>query len=230
MVKRIRAALTRRNRSIITSYMSLRNLIGWLGILLPVFCIIGGYFIKEHMIQGSISSYYYTNMRDFFVGVMFLVGLFLITYHGYDRLDTITFIIIGVFSLCVAIFPCFKADFKDRIGIFNLLPKVSNVFHVISASAFFVLLAFTSLFLFTKHGEKPITREKKNRNIIYIICGIVMLVTMIALVLLNLFGKDWIGQYPVVLIAEIILLWAFGISWLTKGQTIFPDKHPRSQD
>ncbi|MEJ2664743.1 MAG: DUF998 domain-containing protein, partial [Spirochaetia bacterium] len=79
----------KKNRSIIISYIALRRLIGILGMLLPFICILGGLLFAALYVEPSISDYYYTNMRDFFVGLLFGVSLFLITYKGYELIDDI---------------------------------------------------------------------------------------------------------------------------------------------
>ncbi|MHC1705386.1 MAG: hypothetical protein AB9846_15880 [Tenuifilaceae bacterium] len=67
MFKKFFDYLNKGNNSIIISYKALRRLIGILGILLPVICIIGGFWFAKDPVQQSISLYYYTNMRDFLV-------------------------------------------------------------------------------------------------------------------------------------------------------------------
>ena len=53
---------SRQNRSMIISYIVLRQLNGWLGILLPFVCIAGALLISGERVQTSISAYYHTNM------------------------------------------------------------------------------------------------------------------------------------------------------------------------
>ncbi len=91
----------------IISYKALRRLIGFLGMLLPIVLIIGGWIFAKDAIQQSISLYYYSNMRDFMVGILFLVGLFLMTYKGTLVIDNVITTITGIAGLSVAIFPCF---------------------------------------------------------------------------------------------------------------------------
>ena len=95
----------------------------------------------------------------------------------------------------------------------------------ISAGSLFVVLAYFSIFLFTKSaGEKPYPPRKRARNRIYRVCGIVML---LCIVLIGVF-KIWLADTPIadlkpVFWLEALALWAFGISWFTKGETIFRD-------
>ena len=55
------------NSSLVISYMTLRKMVGYLGILLPVLVVIGGELIPAGEIRDSVSAYYYSSMRDLFV-------------------------------------------------------------------------------------------------------------------------------------------------------------------
>ena len=82
-----------------------------------------------------------------------------------------------------------------------------------SALAFFGILAYNSLFQFTKSSGE-MTNNKKKRNIIFRVCGIGMIASFILLPLVYL----GIVDIPhVVWVMEMIALAFFGISWLTKA-------------
>ncbi len=89
---------TRREPGLI-SYQLLRKWIGILGILLPLILVTGSFLIDNcREIQDSISAYYFTRMRDVFVGMVSAIGLFLMTYKGYGKTDTIASNLGGVFA------------------------------------------------------------------------------------------------------------------------------------
>lgn len=195
------------------SYLALRNAVGWIGIMLPftlmlgVFLIFGGDFTLV-----TISQYYYSEMRDVLVGALCAIALFLFFYRGYNRLDDWLGNIAGFCALCVALFPTTESGPLD----------LSGTIHFISASIFFVILSVFSIFIFTRKGSS-VTPQKLHRNIIYIICGSVMLTCLIAILIYFYFsGNNQTSCF--VFWAETIALVAFGISWLTKGGTIHPDK------
>jgi hypothetical protein len=219
--------LCKRNDGLILSYKALRRLIGILGILLPFINILGGKIISNIPIQESISIYYYTNMRDFFVGLLFIVSIFLITYKGYNSLDFIITTITGFSGLGIALFPCSNIELilNQRVGIFQLTSGISNKIHLICAAIFFTLLAVNSLFLFTQKNIEKVTPQKKIRNSVYVVCGITILISILGILLSNLLLPDeQIFKYRIILISETIALSAFGISWLIKGETLFTDK------
>lgn len=210
-----------RNRSIIISYLSLRRLIGILGILLPFICVLGGLLFSDVPIGSSISYYYHTNMRDFFVGILVGISLFLMTYKGYHKIDNIVTSIIGFLGLGVSAFPSrYSIASTEPLGIFQITPTISNKIHLICAFTFFFLLAINSIFLFTLTERKnmPKTRNKKIRNYIYISCGIVILISLAILLIRSLVGAG-AEDSRILLFYETIMLVAFGISWLVKGRT-----------
>jgi len=216
-----------KNKSIIMSYINLRRLIGVLGILLPFICILGGLVFAHLPCQRSISFYYHTNMRDFFVGLMIAVSMFLITYKGYQTKDIIVTTLSGISGIGIALFPLeFFKGLAVPIGLFQVNSQVSSAVHVACAGMFFALLAVNSMFLFTlsREGREPRTENKKIRNSIYIGCGVVILISLFAFAMLYVFlGDDKLNQGNLVLILESVMLFAFGISWLVKGETLFRD-------
>lgn len=214
--------------NLIISYITLRRLIGIMGILLPFICIIGAMAVCGYPVQDSISYYYYTNMRDFFIGLMACISMFLITYNGYTRTDSLVTTSSGIAGLCVAVFPCMcRSGAPMLIGIFQLDPVVSEIIHVSSAGVFFVLLAVNSIFLFTKssHSPEEFSLNKKIRNAIYVSCGVIILVSLVTLLVLSLaMGRPWAEEHRITIIIETVMLLAFGTSWLIKGETLFRDR------
>ena len=134
--------------------------------------------------------------------------LLLFSYKGYEKIDDIVSSIAGVFGLVICLFPCYTNLF-DKVGTFQLTPTLSNTIHSIGAAIFFILLAFNSLFLFTRHGSEPMSTKKKIRNIIYVICGIGMVASFGILALDYFRIQIWL--------TEAIALFFFGISWCTKA-------------
>ena len=176
--------------------------------------------------QPSISAYYYTNMRDFFVGLMFLVSMFLATYKGYDKIDMLVTSVTGVFAMGIALFPCYSAAFQSqKVGVFQIYPSSSNVIHLTCAAVFFVLLSLNSIFLFTKTGAGGLGPQKIKRNRIYVLCGIIMLFCVAAIgASMAFLSSEQVDKYRIVLVCETVALFFFGVSWLVKGQAIFADK------
>lgn len=217
----------------VISFNALRRNIGILGMALPFLLIISSaVFYNCCVVQISISQYYHSGMRDLFVGILAFVAMFLFSYRGYNILDRISGIIAGVGALGVAFFPPIITEIPG--GCLNECVKSNDwktIVHLTSASLFFVTLALTSIFLFTRTSNEEgyiITKEKIIRNQIYRISGITILISLALIILYKLL---LIHKYPVIdslkpmFWLETIALIAFGISWLVKGEAGLKDKY-----
>lgn len=224
----------------VLSYQTLRKTIGWLGILLPFIVIFGAWlFWGCTTLQPSISHYYYTNMREIFVGVICAVALFLFTYTGPTKIDGRVSNAAGVFGLGIALFPtsvlckeftgfatesfCFPC--QQDVTSLTRIPYHSTL-HLFCAALFFITLSLMSIFLFrlSKCSKKEQTPQKRKRNVVFLACGLVMLGSIAAAGIYIMFSGDEHSTF--VLWAEAIALLAFGVSWLTKGEAIMKDKEP----
>jgi len=204
-------------KPLVLSYLKHRQAIGALAFFMPVILALGALIVFGDPIQSSISAYYHTGMRNVFIGILFIVAMFLFCYKGWGTVDDIIANLSGLFALGIALLPVAAPEAENTI---------TGYLHVASASLFFGTLSIFSCFLFVKSDMKPLPPEKKKRNIIFRICGGTMFACMIFIALYFLFLKKyWPGLEIIrpVFILETIALWAFGISWLVKGQAIFKD-------
>ena len=215
------------NQHLVISYLAIRRGVGIIGIALPVILVIGMLFVKTcNTIQPSISDYYYTKMGNLLVGSLCAVGLFLFSYRGYERKDLIAGKLASIFAICIAFFPTGGPDASSAC---NFLHRNSNswisAIHDVSAASFFLVLAYFSLFLFTIKSDHP-TRRKLMRNKIYKFCGYtILLCIVLLLVYFNVRSlRVALKEYHPIFVLETIALWAFGFSWLTKGEGILKDK------
>jgi hypothetical protein len=196
---------------VLVSYLTLRRVVGGLGVALPVVLALWGFAVCDCLrLQPSISDYYDLRTRDVFVGILFTIAWFLFCYRGYERKDNVAGNFACLFALGVALFPN------------NGTPREQAV-HFGSALALFLVLAYFSLFLFTKSSGSP-TPEKKIRNRVYITCGVSILVciALIGLYYWRLTDTAVAVLKPVFWL-ESLALWAFGTSWFVKGETLWRD-------
>jgi hypothetical protein len=216
---------THRERSLITSYLAMRRLIGVLGIALPILLFFGGLAQDTPIILGSISGYYYTSMRDFFVGLLSGVALFLLSYKGYEKIDDVVAQMSGLCVLGMIIFPtAMYSGTVVKVGMFRIPDDMSEYIHLAFGALFFLLLSYNSIFLFTRRHPGVMGKEKKRRNMIYRSCGVVMLLSILGITVYMIFLKEtFLSKMNPVLILESVALIAFGISWLVKGNTLFKD-------
>lgn len=185
----------------------LRAIIGWLGMLLPwIVVVLIGYF------PNSISATWYTNACTAFMIILGSASVLLISYKGYEKLDDIILTCSGIAGLGICLFPCKVTDSAEAVGTFLINNGVSDIIHIVCAVIFFGLLAYNSIFLFTKSSGE-MTNKKYIRNIIYRVCGIGMVTSFLILLLPDFHIKVWL--------METVALFFFAISFLTKAD-IYP--------
>jgi len=216
-------------QDMVISYLTIRKAVGYLGLTFPVILAVGTWLIGRcTCLEISVSAYYYTIMGNYFVGTLCGVGLFLFSYKGYDRVDQILSKAAAVFALGIAFLP---TNVKDSFCTgCNVFTKPNSTFlntaHYLTSAFFFTIMAYMSIFLFTKTdpGQQP-TAQKLWRNKIYKTCGYTMVFFLILIPALAIkaIPASWLTYKPEFWF-EAIVLGAFGVSWLTKGEAILQDK------
>jgi hypothetical protein len=209
-------------RSLVFSYLEHRKAIGILGIALPFVVSLGALILFQTGLQRSISAYYHTGMGDVFVGTLFVIGFFLLSYKGYDRRDDIAGDLACVFLLGVALFPTTPDD-----AVTSDARVIGSVHLAFSALAFLMLIYF-SLYLFTKTDpSKSPSRRKLQRNRVYRASGYTIGVCILLIAIFHLLPNDpksLLEGYNPVFWLEALAILAFGISWLIKGEAILKDE------
>lgn len=227
---------------------TLRKAIGFLGVALP-FALVAGENLRARFlsgsvevgrwfVEGSISAYYHTGMREVFVAILSALGIFLLCYKGPQKWDVLAAKVAGAFALLVALFPTDETSRKatdtggpapDSLTYFSGPNAVDPAFvgyvHYASAAVFFITIALMSVFLFTKSGGGEPTPRKLLRNKVYRLCGLAILlaIALIAVDKLLLDGR-WSTNSSFVFWMETVAVTAFGISWLTKAEVLLGDK------
>jgi hypothetical protein len=208
----------------VLSYLALRLFVGVIGMLLPWVLLIGNWAIG-HGTEPSMSGYYYTPLRNIFVGALCALAIFLIAYKGYDRPDGAITNIAGAATLGVALFP------TTPFGGTGHLVAIGDV-HLTFAIIAFVMLAVMAL-RFAKSEETPagLTFWKRAgyafgftggtdsvrplwKTVLYRVCGFVILVAIA-----GVYPGSLLWGYSL-LALEMIMLTAFGLSWFVKGQKL----------
>ena len=193
----------------------LRCLIGILGMALSIIVLILS-FVFGYGFPDSISATYYLDPCIApFMMILGSAGVLLFTYKGYDTVDNVLNTLAGVCGWGVCLFPC-AATNLERVGTFQLQREISDILHMVFAIGFFGILAYNSLFQFTKGVADP-TPNKKKRNVLFRVCGIGMITSFVLLPLANF---NIINVPHVIWVIETIALAFFGISWITKANCI----------
>jgi hypothetical protein len=229
--------------------MFLRQIVGWIGTLLPIVLLAGNAVTSATPRPGSISGYYYTDMRNILVGSLCALGVFLVAYAGYDDVDRwITniagFAAIGVAfcptkpTVCAAGGPACPPSSVTRLSASQ---QVVGDIHVVFAATTLTALGLMAL-RFAKGGEtppglglmdrlgyalgfgKPVGASQPQQNTrddpVYRSCGITILSCVILAALTNLLPASVNAHWPWLFIFESVAVVAFGVSWFVKGRTI----------
>ena len=204
-----------KKKSEVFDYRALRLLVGLIAFLLPFTVIL----LSSNSLS-SISASYYTNARDEFVGMLFIVGSFLWAYNGHTINETIASKGASLSAILVALFPttcdiC-KADLSSRI-------------HYTAAAILFAILSYFCLVPFRK-DTKGKSGKKGLRSKIYLICGIIMITCMVVIFISNaVISKEIVTKLSLTYWGETIALAAFGFAWIIAGKYIplFVDEEER---
>lgn len=220
---------------LVFSYLTLRNLIGFSGLLLPaVLSLFPRRPSEFYGFEPSISDYFYTDRGDILVVVLCILGTLLITYKGYNWKEQLLTCIAGICGMGVAFVPttkdCLTCNLSVHTGSGGVFDFITGKWwHFGFAATFLFCLAIMSLVFFTKKDEFTAIKsldgsltQKGKRNIVYKICGWVIIASLVIMGVYFISGWRF-KKLPFVFIFESIAVIAFGISWLTKGQTLWPD-------
>lgn len=219
-----------RNRDrneLIVSYLFLRQAVGWIGTLLPIVLLVGNAASSTVPRPDSVSGYYYTDMRNVFVGALCALGVFLVAYKGYDDVDLWITNIAGFGAIGVAFCPTkpavctptgTQACPASSVTQLSTSQQVVGDVHVAFAAVTFIALGLMAL-RFAKQGDAS-QRQNAGENVIYHVSGITILSCVLLAALSNLLPTSVKAHWPVLFIFEAIAIFAFGVSWFVKGHTI----------
>ncbi len=212
------------------SYRHIRQAIGYLALAFPFLLLVGQPLLSllgwepDCAIKATISDYYHSHhLRDIFVGVLLLLGAFLIAYIGPEKNiswrhnDDLWSTLAGLAVIGVALVPTTEYNAPITLG---------GQIHLAFASTFFLILAYFCFCLFTRSAPgQPMTPGKKKRNTVYKACGWIIVVS-IGLIALYHVPKIGLGleRFKPIFWLESACVWAFSFSWLVKGEAWLQDQ------
>lgn len=185
----------------------LHRMIGSIGILLPLILIIGNDVSSRSSPPGSISGYYYTNMRDVLVGGLCSVGTCVLACRGLERADRIIGAVAGDCLVLVAFCPT-----KPLLGGSSRLTVRQDVvgdLHDVFAITAFIALGVMAL----RFSQAAGSREA----VIYRTCASVIFCCVLLAPFVNRLWADAGVRWSPLLISEVIAMWASGLSWFVSG-------------
>lgn len=218
------------SQSIAGTYFSVRIGLGVLAFLFPILLWVGGHFVANIPLQGSMSAYYHATvqtlvnstpgsqaslsqagqgvMRDVFVGILFAVGVLLFLYQGVSKPEDYALNLAGLLAFGIALFPTQWSGSSVEAGRF----------HQVFAVLFFVCIGYVAVF---RAGDTlslipdKATRQRYQR--LYRSLGSAMIGCPVAAYILG--RLPGLTHYKIFLI-EVAGLYAFGAFWFIKTREL----------
>lgn len=207
--------------SYVRSYVFTRFGIGVLGVLLPVALVLlePALFSGLPAPRGSLSAYYYSGVREVFVGGLWAIGVFLIIYKFLDfSWESLLSSVAGVAAVLVAVFPTERPGDGIPLNPFQVKfgEGVVSGIHYATAGTFIVLLVPITLLFALKEGKRADNGSRFSGEFwrgFHSVAAVCILAGAVLAAVAGITG----GPDRGVLYGEWIAVWAFGISWLAKG-------------
>ncbi len=188
---------------------------------------------NDRWVEPSISDYYYSSNGDVLVVMLSVLGVFLITYQGYNWKENALSTLAAIGGLGVAFSPTATQSANSR-SIHTSMTEVPTLWgmerHFIFAAVFFISLAIISLKYFPRTDKECLRTaqgkltQKAKRNRVHQLCGWLIIICVVVLGAYIVFRPiSALADVPVVFVLETIAVEAFGVSWITKGETLWPD-------
>jgi hypothetical protein len=190
------------------TYFGLRWAIIVVAVALPLLLWWGGYLAFDIHLQDSISAYYRTPMRDWFVGCLFGVAACLYIYKGLSDRESFLLNLAALLAVGVAVNPL---DWKPAWLPDGLTP------HGLCAVLFFVMIALACWLCqddSLKLNLVPPDRIARYRAK-YILTGValVALPVIAAMINVGVLGNPTASS---IFWLEAVAVWVFSFYWYTK--------------
>ncbi len=209
---------------ILWTYICLRAGMAAIAFLFPLFLWWGGYAFQQELMS-SMSAYYYSPMRNLFVGALCAIGAFLFLYRGFSQQENWALNGAGLLALGIAWFPTKRPQSVVELCGPDSLLAVCQInplpwWHVTCVLGFFACLVYVSRWrsvdtlgelradtnaVFYHRREFYETWYKRLSN--------AMIVFPISAILILLLTERW--QY-VAFGVELAAIWVFSAYWLLK--------------
>jgi hypothetical protein len=211
--------------SISRSYFLLRTLIGVLGLALPMLLLLGDLALNadEFELRGSLSAYYHSGARDIFVSILAAVAILLVTYKITEmNRDNLFSFIAGMAAVGVAFFPTGSPDgvqptpLQARVG-----DELTEALHYGFAACFILSLGLLCYDFAQRERKRPQARAGRHARFPPMFWYSFHLSAAIAIACAVAFigATQALGFFDdhSILIGEVVVTVAFGLSWLAKG-------------
>jgi len=182
----------------------LHRLIGGLCVSLPLVLTIGNLVSGGSTPPGSLSGYYYTDMRDFFIGGLCALGASLLAHRGPERFDTLITAGAGASLIMVALCPTRPLAGGSHLTEWqNIVADLHDLFAIIAPLALGVI------------ALRLARARRRPEAAIHRACAVTIFTcTFLAVISGFIFISIDISRCTL-LVCEVLTLLASGTSWLT---------------
>ncbi len=187
-------------------YKAQRLMLGIIALILPfLVTAIAGRALP------SISASYFTDARNWFVGLLFIVGGLMFTYNGHTNTESIASKTAALASVAVALFPTSEATCSS---------SPTSAIHTTAAVIMFLILAYFCFGPF-RERTKGQSGKKGRRAKLYFVCGsIIGLSMLVGLIGAVFFDCETTTKIELTYWVETFALIAFGVAWIVSGKVI----------
>jgi hypothetical protein len=195
--------------------------VGVVGILLPGLLIAANWIAGDKVIvPSSMSGSYYTSARDLFVGLLCVLGIFLIFWIQY-----ICTLLAGVAALVVAFCPTAP---PPNMG--TEPPWINDVHHIAAGALILTLGIFC--FVLQRNdaagianldtpapadsaGHDARQQVPRWRSVLYFICGGLVFLSGGVALYTEVWPTSWSTGWQSLYLFEAVAVFSFGIAWIT---------------
>ena len=190
----------------VRSYIFMRLCAAALGIAVPLVLVFAEplAFDGQPFVRGSLSAYYYSGARELFVGLIWAISVFLVTYKILEwSREALLSTAAGLAAIVVAVFPTGRPG--DGFALTPLQEwlgeSVVEKIHFGAAAVFILALAWISSYF---------ARYRDRHQRLHWACAAIIALAAGLAVVAAFTGEPDKG----ILIAEWSAIWAFAASWL----------------
>jgi len=215
--------------------------VGGIGVALPVVLLVGERWILDASLHSrdSLSSYYHSPMRDWFVASLAVIGVLLIAYMlGTWNREFWVSTIAGLALLGVAFFPTERpnphpnqpppppcevpatkppdcTDLERRLHEY----RTAKIHKVCAGVALSLLAAIAFLFAGRTRWGKGRERDRYHRRLTWFHfgCGLTIVAALAVVVSVLVVGEWRLWVLTPLYIGEVVTVLAFGASWIGQG-------------
>jgi hypothetical protein len=195
------------------SYLLLRKAIGIIGSLLPIVCLVGNAAIPPGGLPDTLSYFYYTPMRNYFVGSLCVLGVFLLLHDVGVRADRWMSGVAGASVLAVAFCPA--APPVSRVTTTENV--VGNLHLVFAVIAFAALGVMTWRFGQAGSDGTGSPAPPRGEAVFYRVSAGLLLGFAAMSGLANLLPGSVQNATLAIFDFEALSIITFGVSWFVKG-------------